>query len=182
MIAHELAHIRNRDTLTQSVAATIGGAITWIAYMLMFMGGDDDSPLGLVGAIAMMILAPIAAGLVQMAISRQREYAADATGAQIARAPNALADALERLEAGAKAMPMQVNAAAEPLYIVKPFSGRRSGRAVLHSPPDRGARQAAARDVHHLEAYGAKLSRSFGNIRGLMRRRQIRRRRCFLGP
>jgi heat shock protein HtpX len=123
VIAHELAHIRNRDTLIQSVAATIGGAITWIAYMLMFMGGDDDSPLGLVGANAMMVLAPIAAGLVQMAISRQREYAADATGAQIARAPNALADALERLEAGAKAMPMKVNAAAEPLYIVKPFSG-----------------------------------------------------------
>jgi heat shock protein HtpX len=123
VIAHELAHIRNRDTLIQSVAATIGGAITWIAYMLLWVGGDDDSPLGLVGAIAMVVLAPIAAGLVQMAISRQREYAADATGAQIARAPNALADALERLEAGAKAMPMKVNAAAEPLYIVKPFSG-----------------------------------------------------------
>ena len=135
VIAHELAHIRNRDTLIQSVAATIGGAITWIAYMLMFMGGDDDSPLGLVGALAMMILAPIAAGLVQMAISRQREYAADATGAQIARAPNALADALERLESGAKAMPMQVNAAAEPLYIVKPFSaGGVAGLFSTHPP------------------------------------------------
>ena len=135
VIAHELAHIRNRDTLIQSVAATIGGAITWIAYMLLWVGGDDDSPLGLVGAIAMVLLAPIAAGLVQMAISRQREYAADAAGAQIARAPNALADALERLEAGAKAMPMQVNAAAEPLYIVKPFSG--GGVASLFSthPP-----------------------------------------------
>ena len=82
VIAHELAHIRNRDTLIQSVAAAIGGAITWIAYMLLFMGGDDDSPLGLVGALAMVILAPIAATIIQLAISRQREYAADATGAR----------------------------------------------------------------------------------------------------
>jgi heat shock protein HtpX len=135
VIAHELAHIRNRDTLIQSVAATIGGAITWIAYMLLWVGGDDDSPLGLVGAIAMVILAPIAAGLVQMAISRQREYAADATGAQIARAPNALADALERLEAGVAAKPMQVNAAAEPLYIVKPFkAGGVAGLFSTHPP------------------------------------------------
>jgi heat shock protein HtpX len=139
VIAHELAHIRNRDTLIQSVAATIGGAITWIAYMLLWVGGDDDSPLGLVGAIAMVVLAPIAAGLVQMAISRQREFAADATGAEISRAPNALADALERLESGAKAMPMQVNAATEPLYIVKPFSaGGVAGLFSTHPPiPER---------------------------------------------
>jgi heat shock protein HtpX len=135
VIAHELAHIRNRDTLTQSVAAAIGGAITWIAYMLLWVGGDDDSPLGLVGAIAMVVLAPIAAGLVQMAISRQREFAADATGAQISKAPNALADALERLEAGAAAVPMQVNAAAEPLYIVKPFkAGGVAGLFSTHPP------------------------------------------------
>jgi heat shock protein HtpX len=135
VIAHELAHIRNRDTLTQSVAAAIGGAITWIAYMLLWVGGDDDSPLGLIGSIAMVVLAPIAAGLVQMAISRQREFAADATGAQISKAPNALADALERLEAGAAAVPMQVNAAAEPLYIVKPFkAGGIAGLFSTHPP------------------------------------------------
>jgi heat shock protein HtpX len=135
VIAHELAHIRNRDTLTQSVAATIGGAITWIAYMLLWVGGDDDSPLGLIGSIAMVVLAPIAAGLVQMAISRQREFAADATGAQISKAPNALADALERLEAGAAAVPMEVNAAAEPLYIVKPFkAGGLAGLFSTHPP------------------------------------------------
>jgi heat shock protein HtpX len=135
VLAHELAHIRNRDTLTTSIAATIGGAITWIAYSLLFFGGDDDSPLGLVSGLAMVILAPIAATIIQLAISRQREYAADATGARISGTPNALADALERLEAGAKAMPMQVNSAAEPLYIVKPFSGR--GMASLFSthPP-----------------------------------------------
>jgi heat shock protein HtpX len=136
VIAHELAHIRNRDVLTQSVAAAIGGAITWIAYMLLFVGGDDDDgPLGIVSALAMVILAPIAASLIQLGISRQREYAADATGARIAGSSNALADALERLEAGARAMPMQVNQAAEPLYIVKPFSG--GGVAALFSthPP-----------------------------------------------
>ena len=134
VIAHELAHIRNRDVLIQTVAAAIGGAITWLGYALLFMG-DDESPLGLVGALAMVLLAPIAATIIQLAISRQREYAADATGAQISGSANALADALERLEAGAKAMPMQVNQAAEPLYIVKPFSG--GGMASLFSthPP-----------------------------------------------
>jgi heat shock protein HtpX len=134
VLAHELAHVRNRDILTTSVAAAIGGAITWIGYMLLFMG-DDDSPLGLIGSLAMVLLAPIAATIIQLAISRQREYAADATGARIAGSGNALADALERLEAGAKAMPMQVNSAAEPLYIVKPFSG--TGMASLFSthPP-----------------------------------------------
>jgi heat shock protein HtpX len=136
VLAHEMAHIRNRDVLTQSVAAAIGGAITWIAYMLLFVGGDDDnSPLGLVSALAMVILAPVAATIIQLAISRQREYAADATGARIGGSANALADALERLEAGAREMPMQVNSAAEPLYIVKPFHG--GGLASLFSthPP-----------------------------------------------
>jgi heat shock protein HtpX len=134
VISHELAHIRNRDVLTQSVAATIGGAITWIAYMLAWFG-DDDSPLGLIGALAMVILAPIAASLIQLAISRQREYSADATGAQICGNPESLASALLRLEESAKEIPMQVNQAAEPLYIVKPFSG--GGIASLFSthPP-----------------------------------------------
>src|SRR5204862_538754 len=75
VLAHELAHVRNRDVLTTSVAAAIGGAITWIAYMLLFVGGDDNnSPLGLVSALAMVILAPIAASIIQLAISRQREF------------------------------------------------------------------------------------------------------------
>ena len=135
VLAHELAHIRNRDILTTSIAAAIGGAITWIAYMLLWFGSDDESPLGLVGALAMTLLAPIAATLIQLGISRQREFAADATGARIAGSSNALADALERLEAGAKAMPMRVNQAAEPLFIVKPFAG--GGVAALFSthPP-----------------------------------------------
>jgi heat shock protein HtpX len=135
VISHELAHIRNRDVLIQSVAATIGGAITYIAYMLLWVGGDSDSPLGLIASIALVLLAPIAASLIQLSISRQREYSADATGAQISGNPESLASALLRLEEGVKAVPMQVNQATEPLYIVKPFSG--GGIASLFSthPP-----------------------------------------------
>jgi heat shock protein HtpX len=135
VIAHELAHIKNRDILTQSVAATIAGAITYLGYMLLFLGRGNNSPIGLVGALAMMILAPLAAGMIQMAISRQREYAADATGAGFAGNSLGLSSALAKLETGAEAMPMQVNQAAEPLYIVKPFSGKGlSGLFSTHPP------------------------------------------------
>jgi heat shock protein HtpX len=136
VLAHELAHVRHRDILITSVASAIGGAITYLGYMLLFFGGDDDeSPLGLVASLALVILAPIAATIIQLAISRQREFSADATGAEITGNPESLASALERLEEGAKAVPMQVNQAAEPLYIVKPFSG--GGIASLFSthPP-----------------------------------------------
>jgi heat shock protein HtpX len=135
VIAHELGHVRNRDILIQTIASAIGGAITYIAYMLFWVGGDDESPLGAIGAIALVLLAPIAATIIQLAISRQREYSADATGAEICGNPESLASALLRLEEGAKAIPMQVNQAAEPLYIVKPFSG--GGFASLFSthPP-----------------------------------------------
>jgi heat shock protein HtpX len=136
VLAHELAHVRHRDILITSVASAIGGAITYLGYMLLFFGGDDDeSPLGLVASLALVLLAPIAATIIQLAISRQREFSADATGAEISGNPESLASALLRLEEGAKAMPMEVNQAAEPLYIVKPFSG--GGLASLFSthPP-----------------------------------------------
>ncbi|MFN8216239.1 MAG: zinc metalloprotease HtpX [Solirubrobacterales bacterium] len=135
VLAHELTHIRNRDILIQSVASAIGSAITWIAYMLLWFGNDDESPLGAAAALAMFLLAPISATIIQLAISRQREYAADAGGAEICGNPESLASALLRLEQGAAAMPMQVNQAAEPLYIVKPFKGQ--GLASLFSthPP-----------------------------------------------
>jgi heat shock protein HtpX len=123
VISHELAHIRNRDILTQSVASAIGAMITYLAYFFLWFGSDDESPLSLVASLAMVLLAPIAASLIQLAVSRQREYAADATGAEFCGNPESLASALLRLEEGAKAMPMQVNQATEPLYIVKPFSG-----------------------------------------------------------
>ena len=135
VIAHELAHINNRDILTQSVASAIGAMITYLAYFFLWFGGDDESPLGLIGSLALVLLAPLAASLIQLAVSRQREYAADATGAQFCGNPESLASALLRLEEGAKAMPMQVNQATEPLYIVKPFEG--GGIASLFSthPP-----------------------------------------------
>jgi len=135
VLAHELGHVRNRDILIQTVASAMGTAITWIAYMLLWVGGDDESPLGAIAAIALVLLAPLAASIIQMAISRQREYSADATGAEICGNPESLASALLRLEQGAQAIPMQVNQASEPLYIVKPFSG--GGMASLFSthPP-----------------------------------------------
>jgi heat shock protein HtpX len=137
VIAHELAHVKHRDILIQSVAATIGAAITYLGYMLLWFGGgdDSDSPLGLIASLALVLLAPIAATIIQLSISRQREFAADAGGAEISGNPESLASALLRLEEGAKAIPMQVNQAAEPLYIVKPFRG--GGIASLFSthPP-----------------------------------------------
>ena len=135
VLSHELAHVRNRDILTTSIASAIGAMITWIAYLLLWFGGDDQSPLGLIANLALFILAPISATLIQLAISRQREYSADATGAEICGNPESLASALLRLEEGVKAAPMQVNQATEPLYIVKPFSG--GGVASLFSthPP-----------------------------------------------
>ena len=135
VIAHELAHVKHRDILIQSVAATIGAAITYIGYMLLWFGGDDESPLGLVASLALVLLAPIAASIIQLSISRQREYAADAGGAAICGNPESLASALLRLEEGAKAMPMQVNQAAEPLYIVKPFSAKGIGKLFSTHPP-----------------------------------------------
>ncbi|MGA7397803.1 MAG: zinc metalloprotease HtpX [Solirubrobacterales bacterium] len=137
VVAHELAHIKHRDILIQSVASTIGAAITYIGYMLLWFGSDNNSPLGLVGSLAMVLLAPLAASIIQLAVSRQREYAADAGGAQICGNPESLASALLRLEQGAEAIPMKghVNEASEPLYIVKPFKG--SGLKSLFSthPP-----------------------------------------------
>jgi heat shock protein HtpX len=135
VLAHELTHIRNRDILIQSVASAIGAAITYVAYMLLWFGDEDNSPLALVGQLATFLLAPIAASIIQLAISRQREYAADAGGAEICGNPESLASALLRLEQGATAMPMQVNQAAEPLYIVKPFSAKGIAGLFSTHPP-----------------------------------------------
>jgi heat shock protein HtpX len=135
VLAHELGHVRNHDILLTSVVASIASAITWIGYLVLFIGGDDNSPLGIIGPLLLWLLAPIAAAIIQLAISRQREYSADATGAEICGNPESLASALLRLESGAQAVPMQVNQATEPLYIVKPFKG--GGIASLFSthPP-----------------------------------------------
>jgi heat shock protein HtpX len=126
VMAHELAHVKNRDILISSVAATIAAAIMMFARMAMFFGGSRDDRGGGANPIvllAMLILAPIAALLVQMAISRSREFAADATGAQIAGTPYGLAHALKKIEAVAKGVPMDANPATEHMFIIKPFSG-----------------------------------------------------------
>jgi heat shock protein HtpX len=138
VIAHELAHIKHRDILTSSIAATIASAITLLARFAIFVpiGGRDNNGGGL-SALLMLILAPIAAMIIQMAISRSREYAADEGGAEIAGDPNALADALVRLHEGAERVPMQANPSTAHMFIVNPFSGRMRGIANLFSthPP-----------------------------------------------
>jgi heat shock protein HtpX len=139
VVAHELAHIRNRDVLVTTIAAMIGAAISAVANFLQFQwlfGGDDDeSPLGLVGTIVAIMVAPIAAMLLQLAVSRQREFLADDTAADLLGAGRPLADALATLQRGVEALPMQVNPATASLYIASPLSGR--GMAGLFSthPP-----------------------------------------------
>ena len=128
VLAHEIGHIKNRDILIQSVASTLGAAITYLAYYGPFLGGmgggdDDEGGLGGFGAILVMILAPIAAMLIQMAISRSREYIADETGARLSQNPESLARALEKLAYGVERAPMHANPATEPLYIVNPLTG-----------------------------------------------------------
>ncbi len=128
VLAHELAHVRNRDILIASVAATIAGAISFVATMArwgaMFGGGDDDdNPGGIFGLLAASIVAPIAAMIMQMAVSRSREFAADALGAEIAGRPQGLASALRKLEVMSQRVPMAVNPSAAPMFIVNPLRG-----------------------------------------------------------
>lgn len=130
VIAHELAHIKNRDTLTMTVTATLAGAISMLAQFGLFFGGsrDNNNPLGFIGVIAMVILAPIAAMLVQMAVSRTREYEADKDGAEICGDPEALASALRKISAAGKRvvnMPAERAPAMAHLYISNPLSGAR---------------------------------------------------------
>jgi heat shock protein HtpX len=138
VMAHELAHVKNHDILISSVAATIAAAIMMFARMAMFMGGGRDDREGgsnPIVLLAMLILAPIAAFFVQMAISRSREFAADATGAQIAGNPYGLANALRKIEAASKRVPLEANPATAHMFIIKPFTG--GGLSALFSshPP-----------------------------------------------
>ena len=130
VIAHELAHVKHRDILISSVAATMAAAIMMLGRMAMYAGlfagnGRDDreSSSNPIAMLAMMILAPVAAMLIQGAISRSREFAADAGGAQIAGNPYGLADALRKIDAVAKRVPMDANPATAHMFIIKPFSG-----------------------------------------------------------
>jgi len=129
VMAHELAHVKNRDTLTMTVTATVAGAIAALANFALFFGGGDDRerPGGLIGTLALMILAPMAAGLVQMAISRTREYEADRVGAEIAGDPASLASALQKIEGWSKRIvntTAERNPASGQLFIINPLAGR----------------------------------------------------------
>jgi heat shock protein HtpX len=131
VISHELGHVRNHDTLLMTVTATLAGAISMLAQFGMFFGGgqrDSNSGAGVIGTLVMIILAPLAAMLVQMAISRTREYAADAAGADISGNPAALASALAKIDAAAhqiENVPAEENPAMAHLFIINPLSGAR---------------------------------------------------------
>jgi heat shock protein HtpX len=138
VIAHELAHVKHRDILTSSVAATLAAAIMMIARFAMFFGGgrssdrEGQNPIAL---LATIILAPIAAMLIQAAISRSREFDADAGGARIAGSPLGLVSALRKIEAGARAVPLDANPATAHMFIIKPFSLAGLGSLFSTHPP-----------------------------------------------
>ena len=133
VLAHELSHVQNRDTLIMAIAATLAGAITYMAHMaqwaMIFGGGRRDSDEegsgggGLIGGLLMIVLAPLAATLIQLAVSRSREFQADASGAQMAGQPEGLARALEKLEVASKVAPMDATPATAHLFIVNPLTG-----------------------------------------------------------
>ena len=158
VLAHEFAHIKNRDILVSSIAATVAGAIAAIAEVFqwsLFFGGNDEEdagPLGWIGLLATIILAPIAASLLQLGVSRQREYLADATGAQLLGHPAPLADALETLERAAQERPLTINPATASLYIVNPLT--RQGFATLfatHPPLAERVRRLRAHNLDNHE-------------------------------
>jgi heat shock protein HtpX len=142
VLAHELSHVRNRDILISSVAATLAGAIVMLANMVrwaaMFGGmsrDDREEGGGLLGLLAMSILAPLAAGLIQMAISRSREYQADASGAALLHNPEPLARALEKLEDASQRVPLNASPQTAHLFIVNPLSGRSFANLFSTHPP-----------------------------------------------
>ena len=165
VLAHELSHVRNRDTLIMTIAATLAGVITYLAQMAqwaaMFGGGrrsdDEDSGSGggAIAAIAMAILAPIAAMLVQMAISRTREFQADASGARLAGRPWGLAKALEKLEMASTMAPMNATPATAHLFIVNPLRGGGTREPLLHASVDPGAGRSSPRHAG-LEVRGSR--------------------------
>jgi len=142
VLAHELGHVNNRDILISSVAATIAGAITMLASMArwgMLFGGfggrDDRDRGGGIGALLMLFLAPLAASLIQLAVSRSREYQADATGAHFTGNPYALASALSKLDAYSRRLPLQATPSTAHLFIIQPFLGMSFGNLFSTHPP-----------------------------------------------
>lgn len=154
VIGHELGHVRNHDTLTMTITATIAGAISMLAQLGMFFGRrrEDNSGLGIVGSLLMLVLAPLAAMIVQMAISRTREYAADNLGARISGRPDALASALVKISSVAEAVPndtAESHPATAPLFIINPLSGRGMDNLFSTHPSTENRVAALDRTNHH---------------------------------
>ncbi|MEW6289355.1 MAG: zinc metalloprotease HtpX [Thermodesulfobacteriota bacterium] len=144
VLAHELAHIKNRDILISSIAAVMAGAISYLASMAQwamlfggFRGDDEEGGGNMLSGLVMMIIAPLAATIIQLAISRSREFQADATGAGICGRPHSLANALAKLEQGNRREPMNVNPATAQMYIVNPLSGGQIAGLFATHPPIR---------------------------------------------
>jgi heat shock protein HtpX len=154
VLAHEIAHIKNRDILVSSIAAMFAGVVSAIANVLqlsfLFGGDEEDNPLGLVGSLAAMILAPVGAALLQLGVSRQREYLADATAAPLLGTAAPLADALESI-AQARTPPLQVNPVTAPMYIANPLAGAHVSRLFSTHPP-------VEERVRRLRAYDRQLA------------------------
>jgi len=163
VMAHELAHVHNRDTLIMTIAATIGGAISMLAQFGLFFGGsrDNNNPFGFIGILLMVILAPMAAGLIQMAISRSREYKADELGAEICQRPLWLASALQKISQAAKQIQnpaAERNPATAHMFIINPLAGLRFDNLFSTHPPteERIARlQAMAQSMGTGDSVGA---------------------------
>jgi heat shock protein HtpX len=134
VLAHEMSHIKHRDILISSVTATLAGVLSFLPRVLWFFGGRDSS-IGMVGRLAMWILAPIAAMMIQMMVSRSREFEADREGARLCGRPVALADALRRLESGAQNIPMQANQATAHMYIINPLRADGLKKLFSSHPP-----------------------------------------------
>ena len=136
VLAHELGHVTNRDILISSIAATLAGAVTFLArFGFFFGGGRDERRGGGIGALLMLILAPFAAMLIQLAVSRSREYQADATGAHLTGNPYALASALAKIDAYARRAPMVATPSTAHLFIIQPFLGMNFGSLFSTHPP-----------------------------------------------
>ncbi|MCK0197539.1 zinc metalloprotease HtpX [Ancylobacter sp. 6x-1] len=171
VMAHELAHVRNHDTLTMTITATLAGAISMLANFGMFFGGgnrENNSPFGAIGTILMMVLAPLAAMVVQMAISRSREYEADKLGAQICGQPLWLASALAKISNAAHQvpnMPAEHNPATAHMFIINPLSGQRMDN-LFSTHPDTGNRIAALREMAQQMAATPRARSSSGSEAG----------------
>jgi heat shock protein HtpX len=177
VMAHELSHVKHRDTLIMTIAATIGGAISMLAHFGMFFGGNrnNNNSVGIIGTLAMLILAPLAAALIQMAISRSREYAADREGALISKRPLWLASALRKIESAAREIPMQqaeMNPALSPLFIINPLSGMRFDNLFATHPSTESRIEelvALAREMGQtsgIDQFGSAPARGYGRGRG----------------